>query len=92
MTLITNYDIDSIMQFPNTPDVLKIESTNQYYNLVGFTQSNDLTPSDKIRLNILYQCPTIKRRVLRDFLETEMNRVYVELMELPIKPNERSQK
>ena len=92
MTLTTNYDIDSIMQYPNSPGMFNIESTNQYYNLVGFTLTNDLTPSDKIRLNILYQCPSIKRKILRDFLHAEMNRAYVELMDLRIKPNEKSLK
>ena len=92
LSLPTNYDINSIMHYPYESHHFGIESTNNFYNEVGFAQSHVLTATDKLRLNILYECPSIKRRIVRDFLREESERTYVEMMQLQINPDEKSQR
>ena len=92
LTLLTNYDINSIMQYPYEIDKFKIESKNEFYNQVGFSNGSDLTATDKISLNILYNCSSIKMRIFSDYLNEEAERTYIELMQLQINPDEKSQR
>ena len=71
------------------PD-LGILARNDYYNQVGFGDGFDLTATDKLALNFLYSCPDIKKKIFLDFKVEEMERFYVELMQLQINPNQRS--
>ena len=91
-TLLTNYDINSIMHYPWETEKIQIQSLNEFYNLAGFSQGFDMTATDKISLNILYNCSSIKMRIFSDYLNEEAERTYIELMQLQINPNEISQK
>ena len=90
-TLLTNYDINSIMQYPYE-NAFQIESRNEFYKEAGFSHGSELTATDKISLNILYNCPSIKMRIFSDYLNEEAERTYIELMQLQINPNEKSQR
>ena len=84
-----NFDILSIMQYPRD---FGITSLNDFYNEVGFGTQNNLTATDKIALNVLYDCPDVKRKMYYDFIKEEGIRNYVELMQLKINPNEASKR
>ena len=87
--LATNFDINSILQYRPK---FGITALNPYYNEVGFGDSYNMTATDKVALNILLSCPTIKREILNKSLEEEFDRNYVELLQLSITPNEKSQR
>ena len=80
------------MHYPFETEKFKIESKNEFYNQVGFSNGSDLTATDKISLNILYNCPSIKMRIFSDYLNEEAERTYIELMQLQINPDEKSQR
>ena len=84
-----DFDILSIMQYEG---VFGIISLNDFYNEVYFGTEKNLTATDKIALNALYDCPNVKRKVYNDFIKEEMVRNYVELMQLKIHPNEASKR
>ena len=92
LTLLTNYDINSIMHYPWETEKIQIQSLNEFYNLAGFSQGFDMTATDKISLNILYNCSSIKMRIFSDYLNEEAERTYIELMQLQINPDEKSQR
>ena len=87
--LTTNYDIQSILHYrPH----FGIKALNPYYNEVGFGDSSNMTATDKVALNIFLSCPTVKREVYQEYQEEEINRNYIELMQLTINTNVRSEK
>ena len=92
LTLLTNYDINSIMHYPFEADKFRIQSRNEFYNQVGFSQGLDMTATDKISLNMLYNCPSVKMRIFSNYLNEEAERIYIELMQLRINPDEKSQR
>ena len=65
---------------------------NDFYNQVGFGNTFDLTATDKVALNILYSCQDIKMKVFQEFLNEETMRTYIELLNLNIIPNGKSQR
>ena len=67
-----------------------ITSLNDFYNEVTF--GTNLTATDKIALNVLYDCPDVKRKMYNDFIKEDVIRNYVELMQLKINPNEASKR
>ena len=67
-------------------------SHNHFYNAVGFGNSLDLTATDKITLNMLLDCPDVKRNIYEEFLHEETERTYIEMMQLTINPNCKSQR
>ena len=69
-----------------------IKSLNEFYNEVGFGTKKTLTGTDKLSLNILYKCEAVKRKLYQDFINEEVDRNYVELMQLKINPNEASER
>ena len=69
-----------------------IKSLNEFYNEVGFGTNKNLTGTDKLSLNILYNCEAVKRKLYQDFINEEVDRNYVELMQLKINPNEASER
>ena len=92
LTLLTNYDINSIMQYSFETDNFQIQSLNEFYNLAGFSNGFELTATDKISLNMLYNCSSIKMRIFSDYLNEEAERTYIELMQLQINRDEKSQR
>ena len=85
-----NFDILSIMQYEG---VFGITSLNDFYNEVGFGTEKNLTATDKIALNVLYDCQDVKRKMYQDFINEEVDRNYIELMmQLRINPNEASKR
>ena len=64
-----------------------ITALNPYYNEVGFGDSYKMTATDKVALNIFLSCPTIKKKVYEEYQAEEINRSYIELMQLSINPN-----
>ena len=88
-SLSTNYDLNSIMHYG--PQI-GFNSLNHFYNEVGFGNSLDLTASDKITLNMLFDCPDVKRNIYEEFLHEETERTYIEMMQLKINPNCKSQR
>ena len=92
--LITNYDINSILHYRPFygTKAYGMKALNPYYNEVGFGDSYKMTATDKVALNIFLSCPTIKRKVYEEYQEEEINRNYIELMNLIINPNVRSQR
>ena len=68
------------------------KALNEFYNYVGFGDTFDLTATDRIALNLLYPCQVMKKQILRQFLSEETFRNYVELSQLTITPNEKSQR
>ena len=84
----TNYDLDSIMQYSGDAG---FKALNEFYNYVGFGETFDMTATDRIALNMLYPCQVMKKQILREFLSEETFRNYVELNQLTITPNEKSQ-
>ena len=87
--LTTNFDIMSILHY--RPQ-FGITALNPYYNEVGFGDSYKMTATDKVALNIFLSCPTIKKEIFKEFEGEEFDRNYVELMQLSITPNEKSQR
>ena len=87
--LLTNYDIHSILHY--RPQ-FGITALNPYYNEVGFGDSYKMTATDKVALNIFLSCPTIKRKVYEEYQQEEINRNYIELMNLSINPTARSER
>ena len=87
--LATNYDINSILHY--RPQY-GIKALNPYYNEVGFGDSYNMTATDKVALNIFLSCPTIKKQIFEEFEKEEFERNYVELLQLSITPNEKSQR
>ena len=69
-----------------------ITAINPYYNEVGFGDNYSMTATDKVALNIFLSCPTIKKEIFEEFKREEFDRNYVELMQLPITPDEKSQR
>ena len=51
-----------------------------------------MTATDKVALNIFLTCPTITKEVYEKYQEEEINRNYIELMNLPINTNVRSER
>jgi len=51
-----------------------------------------MTATDKVALNIFLACPTIKKQIFKEFEGEVLDRNYVELLELSITPNEKSQR
>merc|ERR1711988_734126 len=47
---------------------------------------------DKIALNMLFDCKDVKRNIYKEFLQEETDRTYVEMMQLTINPNDKSQR
>ena len=87
--LSTNYDIQSIMHYgPH----IGFKSHNEFYNEVGFGNSINMTATDKIALNMLFECPDVKWNIYKEFLQEETDRTYVEMMQLTINPNYASQR
>ena len=87
--LTTNYDIKSILHY--RPQ-FGIKALNPYYNELGFGDSYKMTATDKVALNIFLSCPTIKKQIFEEFEKEEFDRNYVELLQLSITPNEKSQR
>ena len=87
--LSTNYDIQSILHY--RPQ-FGIKALNPYYNEVGFGDNYKMTATDKVALNIFLSCPTIKKKIYEEYQEEEINRNYIELMQLTINPNNRSER
>ena len=85
--LSTNFDIMSILHY--RPQ-FGITALNPYYNEVGFGDSYKMTATDKVALNIFLSCPKIKKKVYEEYQAEEINRNYIELMQLTINPNSRS--
>ena len=72
--------------------VFGITSLNDFYNEVSFGTEKNLTATDKIALNALYDCKYVKGKMYQDFINEEVDRNYVELMQLKINPNEASKR
>ena len=87
--LLTNYDINSASHYKQE---FGLRAVNSYYNQVGFGVKLGLSATDKIALNILYSCPTLNRTIFREFLTEETERNYIELSQLQIRPNNKSEK
>ena len=87
--LSTNYDIMSVMQYG--PEI-GFRSHNDFYNQVGFGKSFNLTATDKIALNILYSCNDVKENIYKEFLNEEVDRAYIEMGQLSINLNDKSQR
>ena len=87
--LTTNFDIYSILHY--RPQ-FGITALNPYYNEVGFGDSYKMTATDKVALNIFLSCPTIKKEIFKEFEGEEFDRNYIELMQLSITPDEKSQR
>ena len=87
--LTTNFDINSLLHY--RPQ-FGIKAHNPYYNEVGFGDSYNMTATDKVALNIFLSCPTIKRKVYEEYQEDEINRNYIELMNLSINTNVKSER
>ena len=88
-TLTTNFDLNSVMQYSS---YFGFRTFNDFYNQVGFGNTFDLTATDKVALNILYSCQDIKMKVFQEFLNEETMRTYIELLNLNIIPNGKSQR
>ena len=87
--LETNFDVNSVMQYSSD---FGFSTFNDFYNQVGFGNTFDLTATDKVALNILYSCQDIKMKVFQEFLNEETMRTYIELLNLNIIPNGKSQR
>ena len=87
--LLTNYDINSASHYKQD---FGLRALNNYYNQVGFGEKLGLSATDKFALNILYSCPTLKKTTFREFLNEETERNYIELSQLRIRPNNKSEK
>ena len=88
--LTTNFDINSILQYKAK---YGITALNPYYNEVGWGGDiYKMTATDKVALNIFLSCPTIKKKVYEEYQEEEIDRNYIELMQLTINPNVRSER
>ena len=85
--LSTNYDIQSIMHYG--PDI-GFKSHNEFYNEVGFGNNINMTSTDKIALNMLFECKDVKWNIYKEFLQEDTDRTYVEMMQLKINPNHES--
>ena len=86
--LLTNYDINSASHYKQD---FGLRALNNYYNQVGFGEKLGLSATDKIALNILYSCPTMDKTIFREFLKEETERNYIELRQLQIRPNNKSE-
>ena len=64
-----------------------ITANNEFYNQLGFGDSYKMTATDKVALNIFLSCPTIKKKVYEEYQEEEIDRNYIELMQLTINTN-----
>ena len=69
-----------------------IKSLNEFYNVVGFGYSFNLTATDKIALNMLYTCNDVKENIYKEFLNEEVDRAYIEMGQLSINLNDKSQR
>ena len=65
----------------------RITALNPYYDQVGFGDSYRMMATDKVALNIFLSCPTIKKKVYEEYQEEEIDRNYIELMQLTINTN-----
>ena len=87
--LTTSFDIMSIQHYrPHWG----ITALNPYYNEVGFGDNYTMTATDKVALNIFLSCPAIKKEIYEEFKVEEYDRNYIELMQLSITPDEKSQR
>ena len=68
------------------------KSHNEFYNEVGFGNGINMTATDKIALNMLFECKDVKWNIYKEFLQEETDRTYVEMMQLTINPNDKSQR
>ena len=87
--LFTNFDIMSVMQYGSD---VGIKSHNTFFNEIGFGYSFNLTATDKIALNILYSCNEVKKNIYKEFLNEEVDRAYIEMGQLSINLNDKSQR
>ena len=87
--LATNYDFQSILHYSKE---FGIKAINNFYNEVGFANGFNMTATDIIALNILYTCSDVKRNIYKEFLNEETERTYVEMIQLDINPNDKSQR
>ena len=87
--LLTNYDLHSASHYKKE---FGLRAINDYYNKVGFGLKLGLSATDKIALNMLYSCPTLNRTTFREFLNEETERNYIELSQLQIRLNNKSEK
>ena len=87
--LSTNYDIMSVMQYGTD---VGFTSHNDFYNQVGFGNGVNLTATDKIALNILYKCNEVNKDIYKEFLNEEVDRAYIEMGQLSINLNDKSQR
>ena len=85
--LSTNYDIQSIMHYG--PDI-GFKSHNEFYNEVGFGNNINMTATDKIALNMLFECKDVRKDIYKEFLQEDTDRTYIEMMQLKINPNHES--
>ena len=87
--LATNYDVNSVMQYASH---FGFSTLNDFYNKVGFGNGFNLTATDMFSVNLLYSCPDVKKELYKDLIREEVDRNYVELMQLKINPNEASRR
>ena len=87
--LFTNYDLHSMMHYRRE---YGITANNEFYNQVGFGDTYKMTATDKVALNIFLSCPAIKKKVYEEYQAEEVNRSYIELMQLTFNPNVRSER
>ena len=85
--LSTNYDIQSIMHYGPT---FGFKSHNEFYNEVGFGNNINMTATDKIALNMLFECKDVRKDIYKEFLQEDTDRTYIEMMQLKINPNHES--
>ena len=69
-----------------------IKSLNEFYNEVGFGYNFKLSATDKIALNMLYKCNDVKNYIYKEFLNEEVDRAYIEMGQLSINLNDKSQR
>ena len=66
------------------------KSHNEFYNKVGFGNGINMTATDKIALNMLFECKDVKWNIYKEFLQEDTDRTYIEMMQLKINPNDKS--
>ena len=89
LSIKSTHDINSAIHYKQE---FGLRALNSYYNQVGFGLKLGLSATDKIALNILYSCPTLNRTIFREFLTEETERNYIELSQLQIRPNNKSER
>ena len=56
------------------------------------SDSYKMSAYDKVALNIFLSCPKMKKKVFVEYQEEEINKNYIELMQLTLNPNVRSER